>query len=81
MSANDNGGHAFPTTAYYDEKPYGVNEGMSLRDYFAAKAMVGLLSAARLVEEGEPKYERLATLSYNCADAMLDARTPKAGQS
>ena len=34
---------AFPTTRYYDEEPIGVAEGMTLRDYFAAKALVGLI--------------------------------------
>jgi hypothetical protein len=45
MSKRGNGGHAFPTDAYYDERRHGVEEGMSLRDYFAAKALAGWLAS------------------------------------
>lgn len=34
----DDGGPAFPTTNYYDERPYGITDGISTRDYFAAHA-------------------------------------------
>jgi hypothetical protein len=47
-----------------------VEQGMTLRDYFAAKAMQAILS--------NPEYEGedsgLADQSYNVADAMLKAR-------
>jgi hypothetical protein len=51
--------------------------GMSLRDYFAAKAMAGMLSAASGIVGGdcEPKSARLAALAYGCADAMLIERS------
>jgi len=47
--------------------------GMSLRDYFAAKAMQAMLNK-------DPDYHQkyqfidLADFSYQCADAMLKAR-------
>ena len=45
--------------------------GMTLRDYFAAKAMVRLVGAN---EEGVHSAETLAMLSYRLADAMLKER-------
>ena len=64
------GGAAFPYAAVH-----GCNGeyGMTLRDYFAAKAMQAMLS-------DEPDYHQryefidLADFSYQCADAMLKAR-------
>lgn len=50
------------------------HRGVTARDYFAAHAMQGLLSAAAVVEQSEPVYSRLAQFAYNCADAMLAAR-------
>ena len=40
----DTGGSAFPTKNYVTIQPVaeGYSEGMTLRDYFAAKAMQGL---------------------------------------
>jgi hypothetical protein len=49
-------------------------EGMELRDYFAAKAMQGLLST---VKDEEWQYDEVATMAYNMADAMLEARKQK----
>ena len=47
-----------------------VGRGMTLRDYFAAKAMHGSLASA----VGEINAEDLAALSYRMADVMLKAR-------
>ena len=44
---------------------------MTLRDYFAAKAMVGILSAWKF---GLPPNELIAGSAYQYADAMLKAR-------
>ena len=47
--------------------------GMTLRDYFAAKAMQGAMSGC--AARGEVViYSNLAGLSYDMADAMLKAR-------
>lgn len=59
------GGAAFPRVGTVH-----TEFGMSLRDYFAAKAMQALLSA-------EPKtldIGGLADAAYACADAMILAR-------
>ena len=47
-------------------------EGMTLRDYFAAKAMQGMLSAC--TGWSEAGIERLAKCSYMTADQMLKER-------
>jgi hypothetical protein len=48
--------------------------GMTLRDYFAAKAMQGAMSGC--ATRGEVViYSNLAGLSYEMADAMMKART------
>jgi predicted RNA polymerase sigma factor len=64
MITQDTGGPAFPlsTDAMFD------NEGMTLRDYFAAKAMQGIL-----FEGIDP--EQTAKHAYDMADAMLKARS------
>jgi hypothetical protein len=61
------GGPAFPTL-----EEHGFNSGapgMTLRDYFAAKAM-----QAWLVGVDAPKIEACAKSAYEIADAMLAAR-------
>jgi hypothetical protein len=60
----DTGGPAFPAH-HFD---LAENEhGMTLRDYFAAKAMQGLLACPK----GEGENEKYAQWSYEYADAML----------
>jgi hypothetical protein len=68
---------AFPATADLGDRVR-VYKGMTLRDYFAAKAMQGLISShwceeARVIA---PKFgvEELATDAFKMADAMLKAR-------
>lgn len=63
---------AFPTTQYANGiSPTGHAEGMTLRDYFAAKAMQGMLAACT---GWETQQERLAKCSYAIADAMMKER-------
>ena len=58
--------------ANWIEKTGGYAKDMTLRDYFAAKAMQAMLS-------DDPDYHQkyrfidLADFSYQCADAMLEA--------
>lgn len=67
-SNNKNGGPAFPIpNLQYDE----YFNGVSLRDYFAAKAMQGLLASEADAEWNKPA---LAKFTYNIADAMLAER-------
>ena len=60
------GGPAFPTGT--GVTPY--NPGMTLRDYFAAKAMQGMCAG---LKSGD-KVEHLPAFAYLMADAMLKAR-------
>ncbi len=66
----DTSGPAFPGTQYAGGiAPSGHAQGMTLRDYFAAKAMLGLLTSTRI-----SKPDWIANDSYEMADAMLKAR-------
>lgn len=60
---------AFPV--WTDEAIF--NQGMDLRDYFAAKAMQGLLAANPDVD-AEDVIEALAIAAYQTADAMMKER-------
>lgn len=62
----DGGGRAFP-----DE----LGSGMSLRDYFAAKAMQGWLTNDSAFIPTESSAESHAQQAYLLADAMLNERS------
>ena len=68
------GGPAFPV----QDAASWQGHGMSLRDYFAAKAMSAMLTTARgefgTTEEGRENCVRFSNVSYVMADAMLKAR-------
>ena len=49
--------------------PHAIHNGMTLRDYFAAKAMQGMM-----VEVHDPACNYIAEVSYLMADAMMKAR-------
>ena len=73
----ETGGPAFPTEAYdLDRKVCVREEGMTLRDYFAAKAMQGLVADRRhVVGMGLPSKEKqYAESAYDIADSMLAER-------
>jgi hypothetical protein len=76
--SKDNGGPAYPTIEanYHNENMR--CEGMTLRDYFAVKAMNALIVnneiAKRIVSKdmsGSQGYQAIAREAYNMADAML----------
>jgi hypothetical protein len=72
MSNTNTGGPAFPTKAYDLERQTLVREeGMTLRDYFAAKAMQGIISTNTSFLHNP---EQLAKKAFEFADAMLKAR-------
>ena len=83
MSARDDGGPAFPVPDPGWLEPRTVAEsmraaaGMSMRDYFAAKALHQFLAGAVL----PPGYDAsndllmLGARAYEVADAMLKARS------
>ena len=76
MTTKDSGGAAFPRPVSRDEitETYAwEQEGMTLRDYFAAKAMEGLLAQSNgSALLSTPKIG--ATFAYQVADAMLAER-------
>ena len=87
----ETGGPAFPCHADIIPSKDRDYAGMALRDYFAAKAMQGIVSSI----DGEDNYRRLrghaaaaglsvsewiARDAYKQADAMLKAREVKHGQ-
>jgi len=52
--------------------------GLSMRDYFAAKAMQGMVSTVKFLKEAEGlNPDPLAVAAYEIADAMLEARDAK----
>ena len=68
----NNGGPAFPTNYFYDqdsEHEVLPMPGMTLRDYFAAKAMQSLITV-----QFQTKQAQSAETAYEWADAMLKAR-------
>lgn len=67
MSERD-GGPAFPGLGWVSRDSGDiVLDGMTLRDYFAAKAMQATVDPAR-------PYTQIAALAYQVADAMLKER-------
>jgi hypothetical protein len=60
------GGPAFPS-----KREHTTKEGMNLRDYFAAKAMQGILAS---LQEGDDFNARGCEWCYKVADDMLKAR-------
>ena len=67
---------AFPILVENPDKSFSCNQGMDLRDYFAAKAMQKLLDDIKSVYE-PPQMKKLVHLSYEIADAMMKAREQK----
>ena len=70
---NTTGGPAYPTSNYGAIVPIstGYSEGMTLRDYFAAKAMQGLIVA---YADDRRDVDAYCERAYEVADAMLKAR-------
>ena len=72
----DTGGPAFPMPMTMMTAEHIANEpeyGMTLRDYFAAKAIQGM-AARDVFDAGQATPEQRAKLAYIEADAMLKAR-------
>lgn len=69
--SKDNGGPAFPTVEanYHNENMR--SEGLSIRDYFAAKAMQGMIASYGYLRS---EVDVMAESAYDCADAMLKER-------
>lgn len=77
MADKETGGRAFPWCGNLNDAPT-IGLGMTLRDYFAAKALLGWLagypetSSHPVVAGNEDK---VAQEAYQMADAMLAARS------
>jgi hypothetical protein len=70
MNDINTGGPAFPTESAQQTGTHTWHyEGMTLRDYFAAKAMQGLLAS-----DVNATRHIFAAQAYAMADAMLEAR-------
>ena len=68
MTAKNDGGPAFPV--YDDHGQYVNGGGMTLRDYFAGRAMQSYLLDK---DRDSFTFEQWAQASYEMADAMLKA--------
>ena len=66
MTKKNDGGPAFPH--HFTQDSVGDCKGMTLRDYFAAKAMQGMVANPKNVGRAG------ASLAYQMADAMIAAR-------
>jgi hypothetical protein len=76
-----NGGPAFPKivtarSRWEDNREYDMEgrDGMSLRDYFAAAALTGILANQQQLQNMDAFNETPAARAYEIADDMLAAR-------
>lgn len=83
MSDRNDGGPAFPKTGNFSNDKSGEfdsldQDGMSLRDCFAIKAMQGLLASAYFdpskVMSTKTTRESFCSFAWMLADAMLETR-------
>ena len=72
MSDTSTGGPAFPHEAHGPNLSTWTEPGMTLRDYFAAKAMQGFMANKSNPMHYQPETD--AQWAYTIADAMLKAR-------
>jgi hypothetical protein len=73
MSEIKTGGRAFPWCGDLNETPT-INLDMTLRDYFAAKAMGGMLADPAVKIGTDERADLLARSAYRIAGAMIRAR-------
>lgn len=70
MSApSKHGGPAFPVAFRWNAKQVILEDGISVRDYFAGQALAGMCANGVSVSASNH-----AEWAYECADAMLAAR-------
>ncbi|OOW06694.1 hypothetical protein MF6396_03005 [Pseudomonas sp. MF6396] len=73
----DTSGPAFPVPLPNGESYQGhlPHDGMTLRDYFAAKALAGFSANPSMIDSNDSKaIAYMADSAYQVADAMLAAR-------
>lgn len=69
-----NGGSAFPSSVF------GINAGLSVRDYFAAEALYAILDFSVKSGETPTDYAAAAKMAFDLADAMLTEREMREAQ-
>jgi hypothetical protein len=78
MNTKDDGGPAFPVGEEFDERSGDVTRysspGMSLRDYFAAKAMQALIAEGAGHNSDPRQIGPMCSTAYDWADSMMKAR-------
>lgn len=72
MNIQKDGGPAFPQRHEIGDGAYIEYSGLTIRDYFAAKAMQALVTSPYATQEWIKNYA--ATSAYQVADSMLRAR-------
>lgn len=84
MDQKNNGGPAFPEQIAVTPTgdTYSGHEGMTMRDYFAAKALSAVINMnypmsdiGYVMRDGKNIGENYAICAYELADAMLAARS------
>lgn len=74
--SKETGGPAFPTEAVQiGELGLSREDGMTLRDWFAGQALIGMLSNPNIETHPDAGAYGLAKFSYFQADAMLAERS------
>lgn len=88
MATTNDGGAAFPRAASEYTKhgtcpdgnsPEDAQSGMSLRDFFAAHALTGIIAAYSGSKISLPSRTDGAEMAYEYADAMIAQRTLSTG--
>jgi hypothetical protein len=83
MSEQEHGGPAFPTDTIVtlarasgrEIENFPCSQGMSLRDWFAGKALQGMLSGTKTINKKfDLTYFEYSVAAWDMADAMLKAR-------
>ena len=66
---------AFPRPKFMEQVVrFDQEEGMTLRDYFAAKAMQAIMAGQYPITKQHDAASRIALAAYQMADAMMEAR-------
>ena len=78
MSKTNDGGPAFPVFPETETGHAAAFRGMTLRDYFAAAALTGLMGFTGKIAGANnplaPTRQEMAEAAFNAADAMLAER-------
>jgi hypothetical protein len=78
MSNTNTGGPAFPQHGFDTiAERFTSQGGMTLRDYFAAKAMQAIIASEQPGDEEFATFDMYASDAYKYADAMIQARDAK----